>query len=128
MPLYKELREGGRVLYIEIADSWHVQHVQESHTVDWGYLDTVKHKVHTMIVMRSRRVPEGLFSTWHTSPTLAHPNSGHLLVVNAPPEIQDLAKGMFMITGYDRGHFFDNEADAWEFVRARIVEDRNAEI
>jgi hypothetical protein len=123
MPIHKELRADGRILYLVFTDEWSIRDVIDSHAIDREAMDRATHKIHTVLHMKSQKVPEGLFSMWHSSPTLHHPNSGHLFIINAPPVIRAMAEDMFALSGYKNAHFFENEADTWALLDQLMVEE-----
>ncbi len=117
MPLHKEFRENGHVVYIVVDDPWSAQDLHQSHAEDGCYFKEVKHTVHVFLHLKSRRVPDRLFGTWKTAPMLSHRGSGQMIVVGASPELRHLIEGMFELTNYSRGHFFETEEEGWQYMR-----------
>jgi hypothetical protein len=87
----------------------------------YDYFDTANAPIHTLSDWtRSETIPAGLMSVRHTSPFFWHPNSGYVLIIDAPEADKVLLERLRdeNIPGAERFIYFASEAEA----RAYLLE------
>ena len=116
MPVTFELQDNGSLMYWKIADPWTlnelVGYYKEAETV----LDNAPHMVHSLVdVQHVHHIPAGVLSaryvtTWH------HPRSGQTTIIGATPLIRAMLETLFQVVRFNRVRFFNDEADARNYL------------
>lgn len=122
MPVTMEMRENNRVTYWAFADPWSVGELVHVSKQMKPIFDNSTRKIHTMTVVMTRKIPAGVLRIREVS-TWAHPMSGQLVVVNAPPVGISIVEVITRLARFDRVHFFNTEEQGWLFLREVLAEE-----
>ena len=124
MPIALELREDKRVLYGVLTDPFTANDLSELIQQQAPFYEAANSQLHQILnVSALRHIPAGKLGLGRTSPAFHHPNRGHFVIVGAKGFVRNVADVMLKIVHSDKVHFFDNEADAWTFIKQNILDE-----
>src|SRR5262249_15112248 len=80
--------------------------------------DAAAYVIHTIYDIRGiKRIPLGVISTRHGSPTLEHKNSGQIALVGAQTITKTLAETIIRLSHVTKARFFDTKEEALDYLR-----------
>jgi hypothetical protein len=126
MPVTLQNVENGHVLYIVISDPWNIEEIAQLQPATSTAIADASHKVHSMVVVQTRKIPGGLLQVRPTPRGLARPNNGQIVIVGAPKYLEAIAEAMFKLAHFTRSTFYDNESDAWAYLHKIIAEEHDS--
>jgi len=123
MPVTLKLRDNGRVLYYTFADPWEIGDLTALYPQSLDYLRSANERIYTLADVRNaRRIPSGLLNARY-GPDWSHPNGGEIVVVGASALLRTFASIVFRLSNFEHIKFFDDEAEAWVYLRQVIADE-----
>ena len=124
MPVKPELRENGRVIYLEFTEPFTGQDFADSIKNVTVYYDNAADILHQLAdVSKIRTLPKNVFTLSRTAPAVAHPKRGHLVIIGANSFIQVIGEAVKRMMRYGVIKFVSTEDDAWTYIRNVIAEE-----
>ncbi len=124
MPITYDIRENGHIFYFVFTDPWTIEELIP--LVEQGKIDRSKatHKIHIFVDLHAAETSPKNAIGAHVATGLAHPNTGYMAVWYRKSLIKALTQIVLQLVRFDRVKFFENEADAWAFLRERIAAEK----
>src|SRR5258708_1287440 len=114
------------VLRFSIISPWTVDELQSVYPQAQEYFDAATDKLFTIVnLTRLGVIPPGALRA-RISPFVSHENSRQVLLVGANNFAKVMAEVVFKLTNFRKIMFFQNEDEAWAYIRPLLETGSNA--